>query len=62
MICFIDNAEDNDFTITVLKNILECIFMGIYITMFTQEMGDANYFNDFKVNSNISRNDVKSPI
>ena len=30
---------DNDSAILIFKNILERIFMGIFITMFTHEMG-----------------------
>ena len=46
----------------IFKNILERIFMGIFITMFTHEMGKDNYYNVFKVNSNISKYGIESPM
>ena len=46
----------------LIKNILERVFLGIFITLFEHEMGDGNYYHVLKVNSNSSQYDVTSPM
>ena len=46
----------------LLKNLLERIFIGIFIRIFTHEMGDGNYYNILKINSNSSQYGVSSPM
>ena len=59
----VNAANSSDYYgIDLIKNLLERIFMGIFITLFTNQMGDGNYYPILKVNSNSSQYGVTSPM